>query len=170
MKRIVRLTESDLARIVKRVINEQTDGMAALGKFGDFLVNENHRSSQTSAGIPVTVYASMGSTVTPMMLADNNGDKVQGVKVDVNAVTYSVNGQEVKKLQTGNGSEITIVKEYETKYARKIESWLHKRYYSKRLVGEWFKLDDDDINDFIDTCKKIESTIILLIETNPFYK
>jgi hypothetical protein len=102
MKRIVRLTESDLARIVRRVINEQADGMAALGKFGDFLVNENHRSSQTSAGIPVTVYASMGSTVTPMMLADNNGNKVQGVKVDVNAVTYSVNGQEVKKLQTGN--------------------------------------------------------------------
>jgi hypothetical protein len=102
MKRIVRLTESDLARIVKRVINEQTDGMAALGKFGDFLVNENHRSSQTSAGIPVTVYASMGSTVTPMMLADESGNKVQGVKVDVNAVTYSVNGQEVKKLQTGN--------------------------------------------------------------------
>jgi hypothetical protein len=102
MKRIVRLTESDLARIVKRVINEQTDGMTALGKFGDFLVNENHRSSQTSAGIPVTVYASMGSTATPMMLADENGNKVQGVKVDVNAVTYSVNGQEVKKLQTGN--------------------------------------------------------------------
>ena len=102
MKRIVRLTESDLARIVKRVINQQTDGMTALGKFGDFLVNENHRSSQTSAGIPVNVYASMGSTVTPMMLPDGQGKKVQGVKVDVNAVTYSVNGQEVKKLETGN--------------------------------------------------------------------
>lgn len=85
-------------------------------------------------------------------------------------ITKNSTSERIKKLQTGNGSEITIVKEYETKHARKIESWLHKRYYSKRLVGEWFKLDDDDINDFIETCKKIESTIILLIETNPFYK
>jgi hypothetical protein len=102
MKKIVRLTESDLARIVKRVISEQTGGMAALAKFGDFLVNENHRTSQTSAGIPVMVYASMGSTVTPMMLPDEQGNKVQGVKIDVNAVTYSVNGNEVKKVATGN--------------------------------------------------------------------
>jgi len=102
MKRIVRLTENDLARIVKRVISEQATGMAALGKFGDFLVNENHRSNQTSAGIPVQVYASMGSTATPMMLADESGNKVQGVKIDVNAVTYSVNGQEVKKVASGN--------------------------------------------------------------------
>jgi hypothetical protein len=36
------------------------------------------------------------------MLPDGQGKKVQGVKVDVNAVTYSVNGQEVKKLETGN--------------------------------------------------------------------
>lgn len=102
MKRIVRLTENDLARIVKRVISEQATGMAALAKFGDYLVNENHRASQTNAGIPVQVYASMGSTATPMMLDDNNGKKMQGVKIDVNAVTYSVNGRDVKKTASGN--------------------------------------------------------------------
>jgi hypothetical protein len=108
MKKIVRLTESDLARIVKRVISEQASGIASLAKFGDFLVNENNRTSQTTAGIAVPVYASMGSTVTPTMLKDGNGNNVQGVKVVVNAVQYSVNGQDVKKTRTGNFTFVHI--------------------------------------------------------------
>jgi hypothetical protein len=85
-------------------------------------------------------------------------------------ITKKSTSERIKNLQTGNGSKITIVKEYDTEHARKIESWLHGRYNSKRLVGEWFSLDDDDIMNFTETCKEIEVTIKFLIEHNPFYK
>lgn len=85
-------------------------------------------------------------------------------------ITKKSTSDRIKKLQTGNGSEITVVKEYDTEHARKIESWLHKRYASKRLVGEWFSLEDNDIDTFVETCEKIETVIIFLKEHNPFYK
>lgn len=85
-------------------------------------------------------------------------------------ITKKTASERIKGLQTGNGSEITVIKEYKTNNARRIESHLHRLYKSKRLVGEWFDLDDDDINNFIDVCANIETSINYLKEHNPFYK
>ena len=59
MKKIVRLTESDLTRIVRRVINEQHLPFA---QYPDFLTFEN-ASVLAGSGVE-TVYGSLGSTVT----------------------------------------------------------------------------------------------------------
>jgi len=46
---------------------------------------------------------------------------------------------------------------------------LHKKYNSKRLVGEWFELSDDDIIRFKDDCQKAHDAFECLIENgNPF--
>jgi len=85
-------------------------------------------------------------------------------------VTKNSSSSRVKGLQTGNGSEIMIVKEYESDNYRRIESYLHRLFANKRLVGEWFKLDDDDIINFTKTCIKEDDKISFLKEHNVFYK
>jgi hypothetical protein len=77
MKRIVRLTESDLARIVKRVISEAETPFA---KYGDFITFENAADMAGSGG--EKVYASLGSTVTPTKVPTGVGNLVT-VNADV---------------------------------------------------------------------------------------
>ncbi len=75
----------------------------------------------------------------------------------------------LRSLKTGNGSEITLVKSFETTHHRKVEKWMHNKHHSKRLVGEWFALVDDDIVNFISECQKAHDTFQCLIDNgNPF--
>jgi hypothetical protein len=88
MKRIVRLTESDLARIVRRVINEQGEtakGGSPAG-YQDYLIQENFSNQ-----LEQPVYASLGSTVTPEMLPNKYGGPKtsKGNKLVVQAAIYS---------------------------------------------------------------------------------
>ena len=86
-----------------------------------------------------------------------------------------VTKRDIKKrlleLQTGNPNQISILKYYESKEHRRIEQWLHGKYSLKKTLAqnEWFKLDDTDVIDFIDECKKAEATFNLL-KDNPFFK
>lgn len=46
---------------------------------------------------------------------------------------------------------------------------LHKKHHSKRLVGEWFSLTDDDITNFKSDCLKLHEAFEYLKQTkNPF--
>jgi hypothetical protein len=75
----------------------------------------------------------------------------------------------LKSLKTGNGSEISLVKSFDTIHHRKVEKWMHNKHNSKRLVGEWFALNDDDIINFILDCQKAHETFQYLIDGgNPF--
>lgn len=74
----------------------------------------------------------------------------------------------INELQTGCPDEIILIKEYESINYKKIEKWLHRRYFIKRMEGEWFELTDDDVFNFKNTCKEIE-TIIESLKNNPFY-
>jgi hypothetical protein len=80
MKRIVRLTESDLTRIVRRVISEQTLPFA---KYADYLTFEN--ASDMSGAGSEKVYASLGSTVT----ANKTLGQKFGNTITVNADVYT---------------------------------------------------------------------------------
>lgn len=85
-----------------------------------------------------------------------------------------------KQLQTGNPYEISIITTYDSKYPFKVEAILHNVFISKKtpenfqydfelLKGEWFNLSNDDVLNFLNSCKKIEETIdILKIAGNPF--
>jgi hypothetical protein len=84
-------------------------------------------------------------------------------------VTKNVTNKRKSDLQTGNGSEIIIVNTFETRFSNKVEKWLHRKYNSKRLVGEWFALNDNDITNFISDCQKAHDTFQCLIDSgNPF--
>jgi len=51
----------------------------------------------------------------------------------------------VKSLQTGNPYEITEVFSFACDNAGELEAYLHKQFADKRLKGEWFNLNDNDI-------------------------
>jgi hypothetical protein len=75
----------------------------------------------------------------------------------------------VKQLQTGNPNKIKMVNYFESYHGRKIETTLHNIYSTRRLEGEWFDLDEYDVDNFIESCKKIEDNFDILSEyKNPY--
>lgn len=75
----------------------------------------------------------------------------------------------IRQLQTGNGSEIHLVKQYETEYPFYIEKLLHIKFNSKQSKNEWFLLEPDDVFNFTNICNDIEKNIKWL-KNNPFSK
>jgi hypothetical protein len=73
----------------------------------------------------------------------------------------------LKELKTGNPAHFEIENNFHSKYGTKIEAQLHKRYYYKKIDGEWFNLSDDDIINFENNCIKIEENYKLL-ENNTY--
>jgi len=72
-------------------------------------------------------------------------------------------------LQTGNSGKILVLKEFESEYNYKIESAMHRRYGTKRGSGEWFDLEQKDIQNFISECQTLHDNFKFLEESgNPF--
>ena len=46
---------------------------------------------------------------------------------------------------------------------------LHKIYKSKKIEGEWFNLDEDDIKKFGTHCRSIHSNLKLISEQNTYF-
>ena len=76
----------------------------------------------------------------------------------------------LNQLKTGNPSRLSIVEKFETKHNRKVETTLHNIYSMKNIDGEWFRLDEYDVQNFLENCSKIEENFDVLFENdNPFY-
>ena len=72
----------------------------------------------------------------------------------------------LKKLQTGNSSELKIKYLYEYDYPYRLESMLHKHYKSCNELNEWFALENP--NEFPNKCKEFNN-IIDSLKDNPFF-
>jgi len=83
----------------------------------------------------------------------------------------------VKNLQTGNPNKIDLVNSYKSDIAPSIESVLHNYFKHKKnnpydglnLLGEWFILNKKDVENFCETCKKIEINLKFLNESTLNY-
>lgn len=73
-----------------------------------------------------------------------------------------------KELQTGNSNELYINRYFETKYPYKLEKMLHRHFHNKKLINEWFSLDNDDIKSFKEICSHYEE-ICDALKDNPFF-
>jgi hypothetical protein len=78
--------------------------------------------------------------------------------------------ERIKELKTGNGSNIYIVDSFKSKWGTKIEANLHRRYFGKKVDGEWFLLDKLDLTDFKFACKQCHDNLELISENNTWYK
>ena len=66
----------------------------------------------------------------------------------------------IRKLQTGNGGELYLIREYRTEHPFLTEKLLHQKFCGKNEINEWYRLTDEDVLGFVDTCEDIESNIM----------
>jgi len=67
-------------------------------------------------------------------------------------IGYSSNWKKRKQSYDTHNPEYKLVFLYKGNNAFKVESYLHKKYYSKNINGEWFNLLDSDIIDIVSYC------------------
>jgi len=79
--------------------------------------------------------------------------------LNTHKIGISVNPiKRIKQLQTGSPDIIEMICSYESEYASKIESTLHRRFTLNRLKGEWFEIKLSK-EEFLDECKKIDKNL-----------
>jgi methionine aminopeptidase len=103
------------------------------------------------------------------LLLSTNDTGIETYKIGITKRDIS---KRISELQTGNESKIELLKSYESIHYRKIEQWLHRKYFKLKTLKkhEWFQLDDEHVFSFINDCKKAEEQFVFLSKTNPFFK
>ena len=78
-------------------------------------------------------------------------------------------GYTKRKLEKRLKELIEPVWYFESRYVTKLESYLHRYFKHKKIEGEWFILEDSDIDIIKKECLIFESRIDYLLESgNPF--
>jgi len=57
-------------------------------------------------------------------------------------------------MKTGNSGNLNLVSSFESKWGTKIEAHLHRRFKEKKVSGEWFDLEDEDVLTFELWCQE----------------
>ena len=83
-------------------------------------------------------------------------------------VTRNINSNRIKKLQTGNSTELHIVKTFKCDYPFRLEKMLHLYFNDKHELNEWYRLQLHDIIGFTDICEMLNNRILCLMQ-NPFF-
>ena len=79
--------------------------------------------------------------------------------------------QRIQTLQTANAEKLELIITYPSSmWAYRIETAFKKQYKPQQMNGEWFELNENDINGFEKFCKKQESTFEFLYESNVIFK
>lgn len=73
-----------------------------------------------------------------------------------------------QELKTGNPN-LVLKETYSSENFIKIETLLHRQFEFKKIEGEWFQLDESVVNEFVESCIKLDLRIERLKE-NYFYK
>ena len=71
----------------------------------------------------------------------------------------------LKELLTGNSGNLSIIYEFESQNASKVEKALHRQFSHIHLNREWFS-DSLDIDEFKKACQIYENAINILLENS----
>lgn len=102
---------------------------------------------------------------TVYLLGDSGKEGVYKIGVTMGKVE-----NRIKKLQTGNSSEIYLVNSFQTSHPFVLEKMLHIKYFAEKALGEWFELSLDEIVSFTETCEKLQKNIDALKDNYFFNK
>ena len=59
----------------------------------------------------------------------------------------------IREFKTGNAAEFTVESFFVSRWAKKIEKALHRHFRSSGIGGEWFRLEQGQIADFLRICQ-----------------
>lgn len=76
----------------------------------------------------------------------------------------------IKQLQTGNSAELILKDCFESEYANKVESTLHRLYSTNNIKGEWFYLEREELEMFQDRCSLLEKNFKIIEEENTWHQ
>ena len=85
-------------------------------------------------------------------------------------VTRGDINKRIKKLQTGNSGEIFLVSYYETEHPFLLEKMLHGKYFSNKVLNEWFELSVEEVQSFKKSCEEFQLSIDALQDNYYFQK
>jgi len=88
-----------------------------------------------------------------------------GEYTKIGATTYDVEKRR-NELQTGNAKKLDILGSYNAQRRIATERMLHKRYADKNVLGEWFRLEQDDIYKVLNTREQASENQDFKILTN----
>ena len=83
-------------------------------------------------------------------------------------VTRTLKSNRLKKLQTGNSTELHIVTYYKTEWPFRLETMLHSHFKTKQELNEWFALSPYDVIHFKEICNEMND-IIISLKDNIFF-
>jgi hypothetical protein len=75
----------------------------------------------------------------------------------------------IKEFKTGNASEFSIELTFESTWCTKIEAALHKQFRSKKINGEWFHLDNNDLIEIEKSCNRLHNSFDAIKSSNTWY-
>lgn len=93
---------------------------------------------------------------------------------DINNDTYKIGVTKgdpktrLKKLQTGNSTELILRHVFKTKYPFRLETMLHNKYSYLREMNEWYSLPFDVVKNWDDICNEMNNIILVMMD-NPFF-
>jgi hypothetical protein len=74
----------------------------------------------------------------------------------------------IRDLSTGNSSPMVVESFFASRWARKIESALHRHFRSRRVSGEWFDLGPDQVAEFLVVCQRTHDALEVLERDNTY--
>lgn len=74
----------------------------------------------------------------------------------------------VREFKTGNSNNLEVISVFESKWGTKIESSLHRKYKTKKIDGEWFDLNQEEVNNFKIECERIHDMFELISNENTY--
>ncbi len=93
---------------------------------------------------------------------------------DINNDTYKIGVTKgdpktrLKKLQTGNSTELILRHVFETEYPFRLETMLHNRYSHWKEMNEWYTLPVDIVKSWDEICNELNNIILVMMD-NPFF-
>ena len=98
-----------------------------------------------------------------LISSETNGKKLYKIGITRRAIEVRM-----KELKTGNAAELEVVDSFESRWATKIESSLHRWFKAKKISGEWFDLCEEDISDFKGRCQLLHGNFEMMDSQNTY--
>jgi len=84
-------------------------------------------------------------------------------------VTRGCIEKRIKKLQTGNTSNLHLFTHFKSEHPFRLEKMLHNHYQKYKTNGEWFNLPNETVLGFKTICEEKEELIKFLLKENHFF-